>query len=106
MILNFIFWAVIHFQLIFVKGVSIVPRLLLSSLLLFLALECLIAATSFVEKIYYSFRWRTFVLVRNIIVSIQCFHLFSCSVMSDSFVTPWNLPGSSVHGIFQARILE
>ena len=25
--------------------------------------------------------------------------------MSDSFVAPWTLPGSSVHGILQARIL-
>ena len=109
--LLFIFWKFNDFEfhiqgcdplsVNFFKGVSIVYRLLL-----FLALECLIAATSFVEKIYYSFRWKTFVLVRNIIVSIQCFHLFSCSVMSDSFVTPWNLPGSCVHGIFQARILE
>ena len=34
--------------------------------------------------------------------------LFSCWVMSESFVTPWTLtlPGSSVHGISQARILE
>jgi len=30
----------------------------------------------------------------------------SCSVMSDSFATQWTLPGSSVHGILQARILE
>ena len=30
----------------------------------------------------------------------------SCSVMSDSYVTQWTLPGSSVHGILQARILE
>ena len=33
----------------------------------------------------------------------------SCSVVSDSSVTPWTvggLPGSSVHGIFQAKILE
>ena len=34
--------------------------------------------------------------------------LFSCYVVSDSFVTPWtiSLPGSSARGIFQARILE
>ena len=32
---------------------------------------------------------------------------WSCSVVSDSFETPWtNLPDSSVHGIFQARVLE
>ena len=32
----------------------------------------------------------------------------SCSVVSDSFVTPWTIapPGSSVHGILQARLLE
>ena len=36
-----------------------------------------------------------------------CLLLFSCSVVSDSFVTlDCNLPGSSVHGISQARILE
>ena len=81
MISHFIFRAMIHLQLIFVKGISFVPRLLLS-LLLFLAWKCLIAATSFVEKIYYSFKWRKFVLVRNIIVSIQCFCSFSCSVVS------------------------
>ena len=34
--------------------------------------------------------------------------LFSCSVVSDSFLTPWTvtLQASSVHGISQARILE
>ena len=34
--------------------------------------------------------------------------MLSCSVVSDSFATPWDcsLPGSSVHGIFQARIQE
>ena len=34
--------------------------------------------------------------------------LFSCYVMSDSFVTPWTVapPGSSVHGISQARVLK
>ena len=37
--------------------------------------------------------------------------LFSCSVISDSFATPWTVapppaPGSFVHGISQARILE
>ena len=37
--------------------------------------------------------------------------LFSCSVMSDSFVTPdsspdCSPPDSSLHGILQARILE
>ena len=33
--------------------------------------------------------------------------LFSCEVVSDSFVImDCGLPGSSVHGIFQARILE
>ena len=34
--------------------------------------------------------------------------MLSCSVVSDSFVTPWTVspPGSSVHGISQARILE
>ena len=33
---------------------------------------------------------------------------FSCSVVSDSIVTPmdYSLPGSSVHGIFQAIVLE
>ena len=34
---------------------------------------------------------------------------WSCSVMSNSLVTPWtvcSLPGSTIHGIFQARILE
>ena len=32
---------------------------------------------------------------------------WSCSVVFDSFETPWtNLPDSSVHGIFQARVLE
>ena len=38
----------------------------------------------------------------------DCLQLFSRSVMSDSFAMPWivALPGSSVHGIFQARILE
>ena len=30
----------------------------------------------------------------------------SCSVVSNSFATPWSFPGSSVHGIFQARIQE
>ena len=30
--------------------------------------------------------------------------LFSCSVMSHSFATPWTI-GSSIHGISQARIL-
>ena len=37
------------------------------------------------------------------------FHFAFChEVMSDSFVTPWTVgpPGSSVHGIFQARILK
>ena len=34
--------------------------------------------------------------------------LFSLLVMSNSFFDPmdWSLPGSSVHRIFQARILE
>ena len=34
--------------------------------------------------------------------------LFSCSVLSNSFATQWavSLPGSSIHGIYQARILE
>ena len=33
--------------------------------------------------------------------------MYACSVMSDSFETPWTvLLGSSVHGIFQARIPE
>ena len=34
--------------------------------------------------------------------------LFSCQVMSSSFETPmdYSLPGSSVHGIFQASMLE
>ena len=38
----------------------------------------------------------------------MCACLFSCSAVSDSFVTPQDCspPGSSVHGIFQARILE
>ena len=38
----------------------------------------------------------------------DCLQLFSCSVMSDSFAMPRivALPGSSVHGIFQARILD
>ena len=37
-----------------------------------------------------------------------CVTLFSPSVVSDSFSTPCTVapPGSSVHGIFQARILE
>ena len=30
----------------------------------------------------------------------------SCSIASDSFATQWALPGSSVHGILQVRILE
>ena len=36
-------------------------------------------------------------------------HLFSRKPVSNSFATPWmdcSLPGSSVQGIFQARILE
>ena len=32
--------------------------------------------------------------------------VLSRSVMSDSFATPWSPPGSSVHGILQAGILE
>ena len=41
------------------------------------------------------------------LLNTALFHLFSCSVVSDSFATPWAVPpGSSVHGIFQARILE
>ena len=35
-----------------------------------------------------------------------CVCVLSCSVMSDSFATPCSLPGSPVHGIFLARILE
>ena len=37
-----------------------------------------------------------------------CVCVLICSVMSDSFVTPmdWSPPGSSVHGIVQARTLE
>ena len=34
----------------------------------------------------------------------MCVHV--CSVMSDCDSTDCSLPGSSVHGIFQARILE
>ena len=32
--------------------------------------------------------------------------VLSRSVVSDSFVTQWTVPGSSVNGISQARILE
>ena len=32
--------------------------------------------------------------------------LFSCSVVSDSLQPQWSLPGSTAHGISQARILE
>ena len=88
MILNFIFRPVTHFQLVFVNGESFVSRLLF---FIFLAWESPIATTPFVEKIYYSFKWRKCVSVRNIIVSIQCFCLFSYSVMSDSFATPWTI---------------
>ena len=31
---------------------------------------------------------------------------WSCSVLSDSALIDCSLPGSSIHGIFQARILE
>ena len=31
---------------------------------------------------------------------------WSCSVMSDSYPMDCSLPGSSIHGIFQARVLE
>ena len=39
---------------------------------------------------------------------LQLLMLFSCSVMSDFFVTPWTVTcqGSCVHEILQARILE
>ena len=32
--------------------------------------------------------------------------LFSCSVVSDSLQPQWSLPGSTAHGVSQARILE
>ena len=43
-----------------------------------------------------------------IVVIVIFIILFSCSVMTNSSVTPWTIapPGSSVHGISQARILE
>ena len=41
-------------------------------------------------------------------INLWLFLLFSCSFMSNFFVTPTDcsLPGSSVHGISQARLLE
>ena len=45
---------------------------------------------------------------KNLVMLLLCLLLFSCSVVSDSFETPWtvSLPGFSVHEIFQPRILE
>ena len=36
----------------------------------------------------------------------MCYSVLSCSVVSDCDPMNQRLPGSSVHGIFQARILE
>ena len=36
----------------------------------------------------------------------MCYSALSCSVVSDCDPMNQRLPGSSVHGIFQARILE
>ena len=38
------------------------------------------------------------------LVSLSC-NQWNCLAVSDS-VIPWSLPGSSIHGIFQARVLE
>ena len=43
----------------------------------------------------------------NILHMVTRYIILSCSVMSDSlYLMDCSLPGSSVHGIFQARILE
>ena len=43
----------------------------------------------------------------NYIAYIMCICILSCSVMSDSLdPMDCSLPGSSVHGILQARILD
>ena len=47
------------------------------------------------------------IYVLNNIAYIMCVCILSCSVMSDSLdPMDYSLPGSSVHGILQARILD
>ena len=70
---------------------------------------------------YERFLWRTNIKFNSIvstsmkiILTVEFYFfdslllLLSCQVVSNSFVTPMDCspPGSSVHGIFQARILE
>ena len=53
--------------------------------------------------------WMTWGRQYSLLVKWACRRKQQCSVLSDSFATPWTSPpppGSSVHGISQVRILE
>ena len=56
-------------------------------------------------------QWQKFLLQMSFLVEVPEEHVFCCCLVAQSYLTlggptDCNLPGSSVHRIFQARILE
>ena len=61
-----------------------------------------------IQHVFCALIWSNSWMIFHTCKHFSCCSLFSCSAVLDSFVTPMdcNLPGSSVHEIFQARTLE
>ena len=77
---------------------------------------CLLLRVFHSPSLYLTFYWKSIscslkieVTDRSNVANLVCTHVWACSVasvMSNSDLMDYSLPGSSVHGIFQAKILE